>query len=138
VKQFHVSSVFNGPYRESALFLRKPWGPRFPTSPPPQALRALVMASPAEPFAALPEVAALHDWMRDHRRWFHARPELAFQEHLTAERVAQVLADIGLPADAIFTNVGITGEWVVGRGGGGATVRAIAAISLAVAQEWWV
>jgi len=45
--------------------------------------------------------------MVDLRRWFHAHPELAFEEYQTAAKVVETLRNIGLTE--IYENVGKTG-----------------------------
>lgn len=66
----------------------------------------------------LPEVHAMRDEIVAHRRWFHMHPEIAFKEHLTAARVAETLAAIGIASTDIFTGVGGTGVVALICGGG--------------------
>ncbi|MGB1389404.1 MAG: M20 aminoacylase family protein [Paracoccaceae bacterium] len=51
--------------------------------------------------------AELHDEITKWRRDFHAHPELRFQEHRTAEKVAELLSNFG--CDEVTTGVGQTG-----------------------------
>ena len=69
--------------------------------------------------ALVPEVRALNDFMVQLRRHFHAHPELSFQEHATAARVAEVLR--GLPGvSEVKEGVGRTGVVAMIYGGAGA------------------
>lgn len=38
-----------------------------------------------------------HDWLVELRRYFHQHPELAYDEHNTAAKIAQVLDELGVP-----------------------------------------
>lgn len=49
-------------------------------------------------------MAALESEMIFNRRWFHARPELSFEEVITSARVAELLREYGI--SEIFENVG--------------------------------
>ncbi|WP_461405725.1 M20 aminoacylase family protein [Falsiruegeria mediterranea] len=51
--------------------------------------------------------AELHDEITEWRRDFHAHPELRFQEHRTAARVAELLTSFG--CDEVVSGVGQTG-----------------------------
>jgi len=51
------------------------------------------------------------------RRWFHAHPELSFEEVKTAAKVVEVLKGFGITE--IFENCGRTGVVALIRGGGG-------------------
>eukprot|EP01039_Chlorochromonas_danica_P002275 gene2275-2490_t len=62
----------------------------------------------------LPEVLALKDEAIAHRRWFHAHPELSFEEHDTAARVVEILRSYGYTE--IHENVGKTGVVAVIHG----------------------
>jgi amidohydrolase len=59
----------------------------------------------------------LEDEMVENRRWFHARPELSFQEFITSAKVAELLRSYGITE--IYENVGKTGVVGVIRGGAG-------------------
>lgn len=63
-------------------------------------------------------VSALYPEMVQQRRWFHANPELSFEEHATAAKVVEILSSIGITE--IFQGVGVTGVVALIRGGGGA------------------
>ena len=63
------------------------------------------------PFARL---AALHPELTAFRRDLHAHPELGFEEHYTAERVAQALRLCGV--DEVHTGIGKTGVVAVIHG----------------------
>ena len=56
----------------------------------------------------LPEVLLLKEEMIFNRRWFHANPELSFQEIVTAAKVVEILRSYGI--SEIFENVGRTGK----------------------------
>jgi amidohydrolase len=51
-----------------------------------------------------------HEWLVELRRCFHQYPELAFQERLTAAKIAEVLHELGVPFET-----GIAGTGVVAR-----------------------
>ncbi|MBO9452800.1 amidohydrolase, partial [Tropicibacter sp. R16_0] len=51
--------------------------------------------------------AELHDEITEWRRDFHAHPELRFQEHRTAAKVADLLSSFG--CDEVVSGVGQTG-----------------------------
>lgn len=73
--------------------------------------------SPAPP-AIHAGVAAATPWMVQLRRHFHAHPELSFQEHATAERIAEELR--GLPGVSdVVEGCGRTGVVALIRGGAG-------------------
>jgi len=63
----------------------------------------------------LPEVYALRAEAEENRRWFHAHPELSFQEVQTAARVVEILRSYGITE--IFEGVGKTGVVALIRGG---------------------
>lgn len=65
-----------------------------------------------------PEVAALREQTIEDRRWFHQYPELGYEEHITAARIAKILRDrIGLTE--VFEGVGRTGVVALIRGEAG-------------------
>ncbi len=59
---------------------------------------------------------ALQEVMTDWRRAFHARPELGFQEHATASRVAELLTGFGLDVHQGIGGTGVVG--ILQRGNG--------------------
>lgn len=63
----------------------------------------------------LPEVLALENEMIENRRWFHAHPELSFQEFQTAKKVVEILKGFGI--DEIYEEIGRTGVVAIIRGG---------------------
>ena len=79
----------------------------------PHASPGSTLAGP--PLAVRAEVHALRDELVANRRWFHAHPELAFQEHATAARVAQLLRGYGITE--LWEGVGRTGVVALIRGG---------------------
>jgi amidohydrolase len=56
--------------------------------------------------------------MSSNRRWFHANPELSFQEVKTAAKVAELLRSYGITE--LWEGVGRTGVVALIRGGAGA------------------
>ena len=64
------------------------------------------------------EVLALHGEIIENRRFFHTIPELAFQEHKTAAKVASLLRGYGI--EEVFEGVGKTGVVALIYGGAGA------------------
>jgi hypothetical protein len=67
------------------------------------------------PIAILEEVLASKEEIFEHRRWFHAHPELSFQEIQTAAKVVEILRNIGITE--IWEGVGRTGVVALIRGG---------------------
>lgn len=65
--------------------------------------------------AVLSEVQALFPEIVENRRWFHAHPELSFQEVNTAARIAEILRGYGI--EEVFEQVGRTGVVALIRGG---------------------
>jgi len=63
----------------------------------------------------LPEIMALQEEAITTRRWFHAHPELSFQEFQTAVKIVEHLKAIGI--SEIFENIGKTGVVALIRGG---------------------
>ena len=63
----------------------------------------------------LPEVYAIAPEIIANRRWFHANPELSFQEHKTAAKVVEILKSYGITE--IFEGIGQTGVVALIRGG---------------------
>jgi amidohydrolase len=68
------------------------------------------------PISFLPEVVALTSEIVANRRWFHAHPELSFQEHKTAAKVVEILKSYGITE--IFEGIGRTGVIAILRGNG--------------------
>ena len=67
------------------------------------------------PLAIRAEVLAIQDEIVANRRWFHAHPELSFQEVKTAAKVAELLRSYGITE--IWEGVGRTGVVGLIRGG---------------------
>mmetsp|Transcript_101214 Transcript_101214/g.198642 ORF Transcript_101214/g.198642 Transcript_101214/m.198642 type:complete len:413 (-) Transcript_101214:145-1383(-) len=63
----------------------------------------------------LPEVYSLAPEMIENRRWFHAHPELSFQEFKTAAKIVEILRSYGI--EEITECVGKTGIVALIRGG---------------------
>ena len=63
--------------------------------------------------------SALHDEMTAWRREIHAHPEIAFEEHRTADLVARTLAGLGLAVERGLAGTGVVGT-LEGRGPGDA------------------
>jgi len=68
------------------------------------------------PVSILSEVSALQSEVVSNRRWFHAHPELSFQEVNTASKIADLLRSYGIVE--VFENVGRTGVVGLIRGAG--------------------
>lgn len=68
------------------------------------------------PVSILSEVSALQSEVVSNRRWFHAHPELSFQEVNTASKIADLLRSYGIVE--VFENVGRTGVVGLIRGSG--------------------
>jgi len=54
-------------------------------------------------------IADFHSDMIQWRHWFHARPETAFDEHKTAERVSALLQSFGISVDRGLAKTGVIG-----------------------------
>ena len=63
----------------------------------------------------LNEISLIEEEIIVNRRWFHAHPELSFQEYETAKKVIEILKDIGITE--IFEGIGRTGVVALIRGG---------------------
>jgi len=72
-------------------------------------------SSSTAPLQILDEVMALQDEINDNRRWFHAHPELSFQEVKTAEKISELLRSYGI--EEIYENIGRTGVVAMIHGG---------------------
>ncbi|MEM1246242.1 MAG: M20 aminoacylase family protein [Acidobacteriota bacterium] len=62
----------------------------------------------------LPEILEAAEDLRRWRRDFHAHPELAFEEHRTAERVAELLTSFGLEPHRGLGGTGVVASLQVG------------------------
>lgn len=49
-----------------------------------------------DPTVWLDKARERFEWIRAHRRWLHAHPELSFREHATRDHIARALEEIGL------------------------------------------
>jgi amidohydrolase len=72
-------------------------------------------SSAEEEFQVLPEVFELFPEMVENRRWFHAHPEIGFEEHQTAAKIAEILKSYGI--ESIHENIAKTGIVAVIHGG---------------------
>jgi hippurate hydrolase len=61
-------------------------------------------------------IAAFHDEMTAWRRELHAHPEMAYQEHRTADYVARKLTEFGIPIDRGLAGTGVVGTIKRGEG----------------------
>jgi hippurate hydrolase len=61
-------------------------------------------------------IISLHDEMTGWRRHLHAHPETAFEEHATADYVAERLAAFGLAVDRGLAGTGVVATLAVGDG----------------------
>ena len=61
-------------------------------------------------------ISALHSEMTAWRRDLHAHPEIAFEEHRTAQFVAEKLATFGIPVHRGLAQTGVVGSLKVGSG----------------------
>ncbi|RYG98327.1 amidohydrolase, partial [archaeon] len=62
----------------------------------------------------LPEVYALNEEIITNRRWFHAHPELSFEEVNTAAKIVEILKSYGITE--IYEQIGKTGVVALIRG----------------------
>ena len=62
----------------------------------------------------LPETVELFDEMCANRRWFHAHPELGYEEFITAAKIAEILRSYGITE--MWEQVGKTGIVAMIRG----------------------
>lgn len=65
--------------------------------------------------APLPQVLALHDAMRHWRHDLHAHPELGFEEHRTADKVAALLTSFGCEVHRGVGRTGVVGVLKAGH-----------------------
>jgi len=72
----------------------------------------------------IPELARSHAEITDWRRDLHAHPELAFQEHRTADFVAGKLAQFGIPVERGLAGTGLVGTLRAGSGARAIGLRA--------------
>jgi len=70
--------------------------------------------------AALDDIRAFHNELTDIRRDIHAHPEIGFEEHRTAEIVAQKLTEWGVEVHRGIGGTGVVG--VLRRGNGQASI----------------
>ena len=71
--------------------------------------------------------ALLHEWTPELTAWrrdFHAHPELGFEEHRTAARVAERLAEFGLDVTTGIGGTGVVGTLRCGSGNRAIALRA--------------
>ncbi|MCD6289809.1 MAG: amidohydrolase [Anaerolineae bacterium] len=64
----------------------------------------------------LEQAYAIHERIRALRREFHMHPELGFQEHQTAAKIAQTLSELGIPYETGIAKTGVVAT--IGRGDG--------------------
>ncbi len=62
----------------------------------------------------IPEVFELKDEIINNRRYFHANPELSFEEYNTAKKLCEILRSYGITE--IYENIGKTGVVAIIRG----------------------
>jgi len=72
----------------------------------------------------IPKLAADKDIMATWRRDIHAHPEIAFEEHRTAELVADKLRDFGIEIETGIAGTGVVGTLTKGRGNRAIGLRA--------------
>ena len=69
-------------------------------------------------------IVGFHDEMTAWRQDIHAHPELGFEEHRTADLVAEKLASFGLEVERGIGKTGVVGTLTSGDGGGSVGLRA--------------
>ena len=79
----------------------------------------LAPSSAAGPISALVEAVRGYQDMVSWRRYFHANPELSFQEYNTANKVVELLTSFGIQDEHIIREVGKTGVVAMIYGGAG-------------------
>jgi len=72
----------------------------------------------------IPQLAADKDIMSTWRRDIHAHPEIAFEEHRTAQLVAEKLREFGLEIETGIAGTGVVGTLTKGRGNRAIGLRA--------------
>ena len=72
----------------------------------------------------IPQLAADKDIMATWRRDIHAHPEIAFEEHRTAQLVADKLREFGLEIETGIAGTGVVGTLTKGRGNRAIGLRA--------------
>ena len=72
----------------------------------------------------IPQLAADKDIMSTWRRDIHAHPEIAFEEHRTAQLVAEKLREFGLEIETGIAGTGVVGTLKKGRGNRAIGLRA--------------
>ena len=72
----------------------------------------------------IPQLAADKDIMSTWRRDIHAHPEIAFEEHRTAQLVAEKLREFGLEIETGIAGTGVVGALTKGRGNRAIGLRA--------------
>ena len=72
----------------------------------------------------IPQLTADKDIMATWRRDIHAHPEIAFEEHRTAELVADKLREFGLEIETGIAGTGVVGTLTKGRGNRAIGLRA--------------
>jgi hippurate hydrolase len=74
--------------------------------------------------SVIEQIAAFHNDMAGWRHHIHAHPETAFQEHKTADFVAEKLASFGIPVHRGLAKTGVVGTLKVGSGNRAIGLRA--------------
>ena len=69
-------------------------------------------------------ILSFHDWLVDLRRHFHRYPELAYKEEKTAEKIAQILGELGIPFRPRIGGTGILAALSASRPGPTIALRA--------------
>lgn len=64
----------------------------------------------------IPEIAAAQDEIQALRRWFHAHPELGFEETHTSDRIAETLKSYGIEVHRGLGGTGVVGVLRAGDG----------------------
>jgi hippurate hydrolase len=74
----------------------------------------ITQSTATEAITVLPEIHALFPEILENRRWFHAHPELSFEEVKTAAHIVEILRSYGI--EEIHEQVGRTGVVALIRG----------------------
>ncbi|SFQ24883.1 hippurate hydrolase [Bradyrhizobium sp. Ghvi] len=72
----------------------------------------------------IPEIQSAQEEMKALRRWFHAYPELSFEEEQTSERVAKTLEGYGIEVHRGLARTGVVGVLRAGHGNRSVGLRA--------------